>query len=491
MSAARFLSPRARDALLILAIALALRIWDFGNPAIHVDEQYYLLVGDRLLHGAVPYVDIWDRKPIGLFLLFAAIRVLPGDGILAYQIVATLFAAATAVIVAAIARRTGANREGALAAAAAYLLLLSLLGGRGGQAPVFYDLPMAAAAMLTLRLPDLAARHRTGAIVANGAAACLLAGIAIQIKYTAAVEGIFFGCAHLWFLRKTRARLGPITASGLLWLVLGLLPTLVAGGWYAALGPRAFKVFWFANFMSIGLRPGYPAGELVMRLLGIGAQLLPLVICAALGWHLRPRRDVEAGRTNLAYGWLCAAFGGFLAIGTFFNHYALPVTAPLAVVAAGELGRSRRALTATFGLGLLLFGIERIVHHHESGNVRETAALVARNSTGGCPYVFVGDTILYHLAHACLPTIYAFPNFLAYTTEEGAIGIDEAGEVARIMDQRPPVVVTSDRKLNIWNTDSLRIVKARVARDYRLVYAAPRARYHTLVYLRRDLLFRR
>lgn len=94
---------------LLLLWAIALRAHDFGNPIIHVDEQYYLLVGDRMLHGALPYVDLWDRKPVGLFLFFAAIRLLPGDGILAYQLVATLFAAATAWLVARGGRMLGAR----------------------------------------------------------------------------------------------------------------------------------------------------------------------------------------------------------------------------------------------------------------------------------------------------------------------------------------------------------------------------------------------
>jgi 4-amino-4-deoxy-L-arabinose transferase-like glycosyltransferase len=102
--------------LLLLVFAFAVRAHDFGNPVIHVDEQYYLLVGDHMLHGAVPYVDLWDRKPPGLFLLFAAIRLLPGDGILAYQIVATLFAAATAGVLVLAAGRLGARPIGGAAA---------------------------------------------------------------------------------------------------------------------------------------------------------------------------------------------------------------------------------------------------------------------------------------------------------------------------------------------------------------------------------------
>ena len=329
----------------ILFAAVLMRIWDIGDPIIHVDEQYYLLVGDHLLHGAVPFVDIWDRKPIGLFLLYAAIRLLPGDGIVAYQIVAMLFAALTALLVAKGGRMLGASRGGAVTAGIAYLIMLELLGGRGGQAPVFYNLPMTFAGLLTLRLPDLAQRRAHDAIIANGLAACLLAGLAIQIKYTAAVEGAFFGTAHLWFLIRARARWPLVGVATLGWAAAGLGPTALVLGWYAEHG--LFAPFWFANFASIGLRAGYPVGQLAMRMLGIGAQLSPLVAGVILGWRWRS----DSARFGVAFGWLAAAVIGFVAIGTFFDHYALPLIAPLAISAAVAMGRSGRLAIRNIGIG--------------------------------------------------------------------------------------------------------------------------------------------
>ena len=64
-------------------VALALRLPDIGNPLVDLDEQMYLLVGQRMWDGAIPYVDIWDRKPIGLFLIYAASAALPIDAIVA------------------------------------------------------------------------------------------------------------------------------------------------------------------------------------------------------------------------------------------------------------------------------------------------------------------------------------------------------------------------------------------------------------------------
>jgi hypothetical protein len=487
----RFLTPAGRAGLLVIA-AIALRWWDWGNPVIHVDEQWYLLVGERMRAGAVPYIDLWDRKPIGLFLLYAAMAALPGGGILGYQLVATAFAAATAIVVDRIARLTGAAARGGLAAGLLYLVALELLGGRGGQSPVFYNLFVAAAAWLAIALPQRLAAGGRG-IVASGTLACLLCGVAIQMKYTPVFEGAFVGLAHVWAYARSPKMSGARWAGGLaamcLWIVAGVAPTAAAMAWYGSHGWLAS--WWFANVTSIGLRAGYPAAELAMRLLGISAQLSPLMFAAAVGWRRRPRTGPRAAATTLALVWLAAALVGFLAIGTFFDHYALPLVAPLAVMAARTLGRSTRTLVACLGLMLLLFAVERLAARRDGPGARAVAAVVAANSAGrGCPYVFIGDTITYHLAHACLPTAYAFPNLLAYATEQGATGIDEAAEVRRILAARPAVIVTSTRRLAIWNQGSVRAEKAALARDYRPVFSVPRETWRTVVFLRRDLAYR-
>jgi hypothetical protein len=485
-------NPTIAATVALLAIAVALRCWDYGNPVIHVDEQYYLLVGDRLLHGAVPYISIWDRKPIGLFLLFAAIRTLPGDGVLAYQLVATAFALATAWIVHGSARHLGASRAGAFAAAALYLLWLPLLGGRGGQAPVFYNLLIAAATRLTLRLPDIVDRpHPRRRMLLNGLAVCLLGGVAIQIKYTAAVEAAYLGAAHVWYRRRIGAgSVSPMIADTTVWLLAGLAPTLIALGSYAATGAAALRAFSFANFVSIGMRPGYPWSEIAMRLLGIGVILSPLLAAAMLAWRWRARTGIEREPQRIALGELAAALAGFLAIGTFFDHYALPLIAPLCTVAAPALGRRRKLLIGAFCVGLLIFAVERARLHDDAAGARAVARIVHANSGGGCPYVFIGDTVTYELADSCLPTAYVFPNFLAYNTEQGATGIDEAAEVGRILANRPPVIVTSTRRLSIWNRQSLAELKTALAQHYRPVFSAPRENYRTIVYLRDGRPFR-
>ena len=86
------------------AVALAFRLILFGNPVVHVDEQFYLLVADRWNHGALPFVDIWDRKPIGLFLLYRMFLLVPGDPVRIYQLFGIASTAATALVVQRLAR---------------------------------------------------------------------------------------------------------------------------------------------------------------------------------------------------------------------------------------------------------------------------------------------------------------------------------------------------------------------------------------------------
>ena len=56
--------------VILLIAAIAVRAIAFGNPVVHVDEEFYFVTAQRMLDGALPYVDIWDRKPIGLFLIY-------------------------------------------------------------------------------------------------------------------------------------------------------------------------------------------------------------------------------------------------------------------------------------------------------------------------------------------------------------------------------------------------------------------------------------
>jgi 4-amino-4-deoxy-L-arabinose transferase-like glycosyltransferase len=475
--------------LVLLAAAFAIRSAQFGNPLIHVDENFYLLVGDRMLHGALPYVDIWDRKPIGLFVLFAGIRLLGGDGIVQYQVVATLFAAATAFVVARIAAPM-AGRIAATVAGIVYLLLLGLVGGSGGQAPVFYNLFVAGAALATLIALTRPERNAWD-VRRQGAIAMGLIGLALQVKYTAVFEGLFMGLALMWASWRTSRSPARLAVDMALWIGLALAPTLAALAWYAAIGH--LDAFLYANFLSIGDRSGAEANELTRRLAKAWKALhIPLfaVMLAAL---LEPWKRWERGPATFGFAlaWLGAAIAGYAVFGTYFDHYALPLFAPLAVTCAPLFTyRPYRFGLVAASLMVLSGAIANAVIVRKSqlkrGHQAEMTAMVnaIRPRLKGCLYVWNGDPLLYHLTGSCLPTRHPFAGHLNLLREHGAVGVDQETEVRRILAGRPSVIVDHEPTPRDFNFTVVAIVKAELKRAYRPVKIVPLKGSRLVVYER-------
>ena len=201
--------------LILIGAALALRSYTFGDPNLFIDEAFYFAAGNAMHQGALPYVDVWDRKPFGLFALYyliAGISTAP----IAYQLAAALFAALTAWIVGRIVA-LWSDWLGAVGAGIAYLFLLSAFQGFGGQTPVFYNLFIALAAWLVIRsAPAL----RSGKVPGAVPLAMLSAGIAITIKTTALFEAVFLGLYAVSALPRPQW-----LKQGFLWALIGAPPT--------------------------------------------------------------------------------------------------------------------------------------------------------------------------------------------------------------------------------------------------------------------------
>ena len=89
----------------VLLVAIASRVVWFGDPFAGSDEQLYSFIGWRLAEGELPYVYWWDRKPFGLFAIFAVAHAIGGGSALAYQMLALAFAFAGGLLVYALARK--------------------------------------------------------------------------------------------------------------------------------------------------------------------------------------------------------------------------------------------------------------------------------------------------------------------------------------------------------------------------------------------------
>ena len=306
-----------------LAFALLTRFSVFGDPHYTNDEAFYFLVGQRAHEGFLPYVDIWDRKGPGLFLVYYLIAGVSGS-LLAYQIAALLAAAATAQVVNLLSERIS-DRKGAMFAGTFYLALLPLYGGGGGQSPVFYNIFMALSALLVVQAR---ARLREGRVGAPVYLAMASAGLAITFKQTAIAESAFLGCYCLWQMRG----IGPVKLlrSALLMMLAGAGPTLLFGAGIAVFGH--FGEFWQAMVGSNLQRTYYPAGATLERGIKFALYCSPAALLALTG--IVPKHASVLWARPFLTGWLVASIAGVLMVPNFFEHYALPFALPASVAAS-------------------------------------------------------------------------------------------------------------------------------------------------------------
>jgi len=419
-----------------LAFAFAIRASVFGDTNYFNDEYFYFEAGIRMHDGLLPYAEVWDRKGPGLFLTFWLIAFF-SHSVLAFQIAATLAAAATAYVANRIAGHF-ANRLGAMLGGTLYLVMLTWLGGGGGQTPVFYNLPMALAALAVVRAaPDL----RRGILPRPVIAAMASAGFAITFKQTAICESLFLGLFVLWQLHGGAMPLPRLAASALAMALAGAAPMLLAGAFFAAAGH--FPEFWHAMVTSNLRKTVDPAGDHWKRIGGLAVLFAPAWLPALAGLAIRRDEDV-VGRTFLA-GWLLAGMAGVAVVPNFFEHYLLPLCLPASVAAARALGF--RLIGPAFAWFAILFVllVSSAFDFPRRAQSREGMAMLAREIRARDPhprlFVFGGPVDLYRQFGSYPPTPLIYPLHLYFPAEDNVSHLDTAGEVRKVLAWRPSVVV--------------------------------------------------
>lgn len=478
--------------LALTMIAIGLRWSYFGHPAPDYDEQIYQLIGQRMLDGALPYVDIWDRKPLGLFLIYAFSNLVGGPGPLPYQLFACTAAIGGAILVYHLAKRF-ADPVGAFFAGALYLIYLSAFDVRVGQSEIFFIPVLTAMTMLTIGIfqtNNAARAHRLSLFV------MVSGGVALQLKYTVLPQCLLFGVLAL--ARQIQLSVPPriLAVRFVLYGALGLLPTVGAAAFYLANGH--LDAFVYANFLSIFSRGALADPQKSFFMLKVVLVATPLVITALAGMSSFLRQPSGSRRAYLIIlFWTASALLSCLMVGNIYPHYFAQAVPGLLVLAAPAACRS--------GAGVVLTGIcasvgimcaapaakAEIARDDWRGYDQTVAAAASylRSPKAGCAYVFDGPTSIYRDTHSCIPTVYAYPDHLSNSMEASAIGVDARAEVARILAARPGVIITASHPIvPRYNPATAALVDQAVARDYVRVgtyFYHPRKLY---VNVRRDLL---
>jgi hypothetical protein len=225
----------------IVGSALLILTFSFGR-----DQGIYALVGEGILHGKVPYRDLWDFKPPGIFFVYALAQGLFGKNMMAPRLleVLTLFGS-----VAAMRRISGILFEtrtvGVVAGAVTALIHAELDFWHTGQPETFGTLFTLVGLLLTV---EDGRQHRVARAMGVGA----VFGCAALLKPPLG-GGVLVCCAYL--AQRERTRGGGLRSAllPLLWVGVGFaLPLALCLLWFVARGGFSALHWTLADFA-----PGY------------------------------------------------------------------------------------------------------------------------------------------------------------------------------------------------------------------------------------------
>jgi hypothetical protein len=437
-------SPRSQ-LLLLLFFAFVYRMSTFGHPNMDSDEALYFYIGQEMHRGMIPYVDIWDRKPLGLFLIYYLIAAV-SDSVIAYQIAAWLCVALTAWVIGLIVSELSSRRAG-LMAGLCYVAALPLFFGWGGQAPIFYNPLVAGAAWMILKaLPRL----RDGGLDRRVDLAMFLCGVALTVKQTALVESAFFGIFCAFTLLQSGMPKGRVLKAAAWWMLLGVLPTLLICLYYWLSGH--WTEFWQAMFLSNLAKQPATWVTLASRAINSYLRMLPFLCTFALGLVLKPDGPNAGKYRGFLIGWIVAAWIGFLIVPNLYPHYILPLIVPLCV--ASGLLFSRRDVGLVFFL--IAFGTSVTRYNafdftrtsRAQTNLAALTQSIRQHDNGRGLFIYDGPILLYAMTGHRPMSPLALPLHLNYAVEENVSHIDTNAEVARILAARPGVVLVSKYSRN-------------------------------------------
>jgi hypothetical protein len=351
---------RRRAELALLGLLAVVRAPGFAFGPVDVDETDFLLVGRLLRAGAIPYVDVVEKKP-PLSYLFYSPAALFGFHLWPVQLLALVWLWATCVVVGRAARRLSGRDDVGLVAAA-LCAAVSACNVLSVNAELMLNLPAACA------LACFARRERGGR-ARNDLATGLSVGAAMQFKHQAGMLLVALGLAIL--ARRRDEPLGGVRARMSRLALLGTgaaLPWAAAAGVYAALGHLDALWEWNVarNFLYVGgYQPGSPLARFAESTLLFAAVAAPLPWLAAARATPRLLREPAGRGVALALWstWAPVCLGG-----RFYGHYYLQFAPSLALAAAPSVAalleapaRRRRVALALAApvAGFALFAVAR------------------------------------------------------------------------------------------------------------------------------------
>lgn len=430
-----------------MVFSLLLRWGSFFISVINHDESTYIVIADEMLRGEVYLQDVVDTKPIGIFLIYAALIKLTGGSLILLRAAAALVVALGAWGLFLATRRALGSYHAGVAAGLIYCICNSVFTyyGISPNTEIFFNLFTIAAIALSVAPRIRKEKHEDP--FWQWPVAGLLLGLAVSIKPFAAAEALAIGLFLVYYYLSTK-QFGRMITTGLSLVAGFAIPLLAIFFYYRQQGMLDTLLFYLFE-----VNGAYPV-ELAwyLRLKYMGDYLLrysPFVILGALTL-------VQVAGTKYGERWTWTRFlllqfalvtVVVLLTGKRFGHYQIQLHPPLAALAGvwwvfGETAikqwKVRWTKTYTPALLLLLalsLSVSQYSHYQRKDDkaARIAEYLEPRLQPGETFFGLNGWQITYHLLGRDVPTPYVHSSLLFYDHHVRAFQINEKEEAESLL----------------------------------------------------------
>lgn len=485
------------DRLLLVCFSFFIRSPGFTHSVIaDWDEAMYALMARELLHGGLPYVTIFQEKPLGPTVFVAAFMWVLGESIWSLRFIGSTSVAVTALILRELALAGRLSRVAAVASALLYAAFSIELGGMASNLEILFAPFTAGAFFIALKY-----RHTQDFVMQCLVVliAGLLFGLGIWFKYIAAFPGcILFAWlvgGWMWHSRLASRRAGLLAG---IYLVACLLPTMATAAVYAWIG--AWDAFWYCNigFMPIYKGLSRPAGDIELTLIQVILATYGLVTVALLGVAYWRHRPVLA---SMVLGWLLAEVVALSVPWKFWDHYFLLLLPPVCLLAGigidkillrllPKATRERDAALPAVAMLLVAFivafwSFPRLYQRFDRPDPSRMIAEFLSRDPAATVWVINHEPIIYFLAKRPLPTIYVFPPHLVGTYSVLA-RTDPQAEIRRVLEAKPRYLILDLIEMSLILPKYAEMITESINADYELALAVPGRVDNIMVYRRRD-----
>lgn len=459
----RFMADKKRGmiyAFIAIILLLALRLPSFTRSVIDWDESIYLLVGDNILQGGIPYREIWDNKGPLLYFIFAFIIKITARSIIGLRLFTTIWAAITAFLIFLIGKKLYNKISGIFASLFFIILISDLeLGGLASNAELFFILPVLIGIYIVLfREINLKNLFFSG----------ILLGLAFNIK----TISIFDFAALLFFilLTKIKKKINFLkTVNHLLLFFLGfLVPFFIfVVYFYRKEFLNGFLSTIFNNtalFISYSIDPLSIIKNFIVFIYHIFIETWAVSILAiiAISGYISGLYEKNE-KVKFLLIWLFFLLSGIIIHHRFWSHMfiqAIPAVCLLAGLSLAKIFTLKiNKLTFVFlilclSLGMIYpvrYNIKdglRMVLYQKNIKLNDTAAKISeylRMRLKPSEYIFVANfcPVTYFLTDAKIPSRYINFLVLQQPLYEKMLNFDAVEEVKKILDKKPSYIIVA------------------------------------------------